>query len=136
VSESDKNTVRNARACGVTYGSVTSSVRTLSRRRECTSAAVLSLRGLGWSGSTLLSESIAVELRPSAQGLSDPVLGTGGSYGGRDLRRGRGGLGLLDSDAARRAGAGAADHTGIGVYPSSEPRADAIEAGSQQRHLH
>jgi MFS family permease len=43
--------------------------------------------GLGWSatmvaGSTLLSDSIAVELRPSAQGLSDLVMGLAGASAG------------------------------------------------------
>jgi MFS family permease len=43
--------------------------------------------GLGWSatmvaGSTLLSESIPVELRPSAQGLSDLVMGLAGASAG------------------------------------------------------
>jgi MFS family permease len=43
--------------------------------------------GLGWSatmvaGSTLLSESIPVELRASAQGLSDLVMGLAGATAG------------------------------------------------------
>jgi MFS family permease len=43
--------------------------------------------GLGWSatmvaGSTLLSDSIPVELRPSAQGLSDLVMGLAGATAG------------------------------------------------------
>jgi MFS family permease len=43
--------------------------------------------GLGWSatmvaGSTLLSESIPVELRASAQGLSDLVMGLAGASAG------------------------------------------------------
>jgi MFS family permease len=43
--------------------------------------------GLGWSatmvaGSTLLSDSIAVELRPSAQGFSDLVMGLAGASAG------------------------------------------------------
>jgi MFS family permease len=43
--------------------------------------------GLGWSatmvaGSTLLSESVPVELRPSAQGLSDLVMGLAGASAG------------------------------------------------------
>jgi MFS family permease len=47
-------------------------------------AAGLMVLGLGWSatmvaGSTLLSESISVELRPSAQGLSDLVMGLAGA---------------------------------------------------------
>ncbi len=47
----------------------------------------LILLGLGWSatmvaGSTLLSQSISVELRPSAQGLSDLVMGLAGAGAG------------------------------------------------------
>jgi MFS family permease len=43
--------------------------------------------GLGWSatmvaGSTLLSESIPVELRASAQGLSDLIMGLAGALAG------------------------------------------------------
>jgi MFS family permease len=43
--------------------------------------------GLGWSatmvaGSTLLSESVSVELRASAQGLSDLVMGLAGASAG------------------------------------------------------
>jgi len=43
--------------------------------------------GLGWSatmvaGSTLLSDSVPVELRPSAQGLSDLVMGLAGATAG------------------------------------------------------
>jgi MFS family permease len=43
--------------------------------------------GLGWSatmvaGSTLLSDSIPVELRPSAQGLSDLIMGLAGATAG------------------------------------------------------
>jgi MFS family permease len=43
--------------------------------------------GLGWSatmvaGSTLLSDSISVELRPSAQGLSDLMMGLAGATAG------------------------------------------------------
>jgi len=50
-------------------------------------AAGLMLLGLGWSatmvaGSTLLSESVSVELRPSAQGLSDLVMGLAGASAG------------------------------------------------------
>jgi MFS family permease len=50
-------------------------------------AAGLMVLGLGWSatmvaGSTLLSESIPVELRPSAQGLSDLVMGLAGAMAG------------------------------------------------------
>jgi MFS family permease len=50
-------------------------------------AAALMLLGLGWSaamvaGSTLLSESIPVELRASAQGLSDLVMGLAGATAG------------------------------------------------------
>ena len=50
-------------------------------------AAGLMLLGLGWSatmvaGSTLLSESISVELRASAQGLSDLVMGLAGATAG------------------------------------------------------
>ena len=50
-------------------------------------AAGLMLLGLGWSatmvaGSTLLSESIPVELRASAQGLSDLVMGLAGAMAG------------------------------------------------------
>ena len=50
-------------------------------------AAGLMVLGLGWSatmiaGSTLLSESIPVELRPSAQGLSDLVMGLAGATAG------------------------------------------------------
>jgi MFS family permease len=47
----------------------------------------LMLLGLGWSstmvaGSTLLSESVAVELRPAAQGLSDLIMGLAGASAG------------------------------------------------------
>lgn len=50
-------------------------------------AAALMVLGLGWSaamvaGSTLLSESIPVELRASAQGLSDLVMGLAGATAG------------------------------------------------------
>ena len=50
-------------------------------------AAALMMLGLGWSatmvaGSTLLSESIPVELRPSAQGLSDLIMGLAGASAG------------------------------------------------------
>ena len=50
-------------------------------------AGGLMVLGLGWSatmvaGSTLLSESIPVELRPSAQGLSDLVMGLAGAMAG------------------------------------------------------
>jgi MFS family permease len=50
-------------------------------------AAGLMVLGLGWSatmvaGSTLLSESIQVELRASAQGLSDLVMGLAGATAG------------------------------------------------------
>ena len=50
-------------------------------------AGGLMLLGLGWSatmvaGSTLLSESISVELRASAQGLSDMVMGLAGAMAG------------------------------------------------------
>jgi MFS family permease len=50
-------------------------------------AAGLMVLGLGWSatmvaGSTLLSESIPVELRASAQGLSDLVMGLAGAMAG------------------------------------------------------
>ena len=50
-------------------------------------AGGLVLLGLGWSatmvaGSTLLSQSIPVELRPSAQGLSDLVMGLAGASAG------------------------------------------------------
>jgi MFS family permease len=50
-------------------------------------AAALMALGLGWSagmvaGSTLLSESIPVELRASAQGLSDLVMGLAGAAAG------------------------------------------------------
>ena len=47
----------------------------------------LGLLGLGWSGtmvagSTLLSESVPVEVRPSVQGLSDLAMGLAGAVGG------------------------------------------------------
>ncbi len=47
----------------------------------------LGLLGLGWSGtmvagSTLLSESVPVDVRPSVQGLSDVVMGLAGATGG------------------------------------------------------
>src|SRR5690606_9691748 len=47
----------------------------------------LSLLGLGWSGtmiggSTLLSESMPVEIRPAAQGLSDLVMGLAAAAAG------------------------------------------------------
>jgi MFS family permease len=50
-------------------------------------AAGLMTLGLGWSatmvaGSTLLSESIPVELRASAQGLSDLLMGLAGAMAG------------------------------------------------------
>jgi MFS family permease len=50
-------------------------------------AAALLVLGLGWSasivaGSTLLSESIPVELRASAQGLSDLLMGLAGATAG------------------------------------------------------
>jgi MFS family permease len=50
-------------------------------------AAALMVLGLGWSaamvaGSTLLSESIPVELRASAQGLSDMLMGLAGATAG------------------------------------------------------
>jgi MFS family permease len=50
-------------------------------------AGGLMVLGLGWSatmvsGSTLLSESIPVELRPSAQGLSDLIMGLAGATAG------------------------------------------------------
>jgi MFS family permease len=49
--------------------------------------AGLMLLGLGWSatmvsGSTLLSEAVPAELRPSAQGLSDLVMGLAGATAG------------------------------------------------------
>ncbi len=50
-------------------------------------AAGLMTLGLGWSasmvaGSTLFSESIPLELRPSAQGLSDLIMGLAGAMAG------------------------------------------------------
>ncbi|HET6211730.1 MAG TPA: MFS transporter [Micromonosporaceae bacterium] len=50
-------------------------------------AVGLALIGLGWSGtmvagSTLLSESVPVSVRPAAQGLSDAVMGVAGATGG------------------------------------------------------
>jgi MFS family permease len=50
-------------------------------------AVGLTLLGLGWSGtmvggSTLLSESIPADVRPSAQGLSDLVMGLAGASAG------------------------------------------------------
>jgi MFS family permease len=50
-------------------------------------AGALMLLGLGWSatmvaGSTLLSESVPVELRASAQGLSDLLMGLAGASAG------------------------------------------------------
>jgi MFS family permease len=47
----------------------------------------LTLLGLGWSGtmvagSTLLSESVTAEIRPSAQGLSDVIMGLAGASAG------------------------------------------------------
>jgi MFS family permease len=50
-------------------------------------AAGLMLLGLGWSctmvaGSTLLSESVPIELRASAQGLSDLTMGLAGASAG------------------------------------------------------
>jgi MFS family permease len=50
-------------------------------------AGALMLLGLGWSatmvsGSTLLSESVSVELRASAQGLSDLTMGLAGAVAG------------------------------------------------------
>lgn len=50
-------------------------------------AVALMTLGLGWSasmiaGSTLLSDSIPIELRPSAQGLSDLIMGLAGATAG------------------------------------------------------
>ena len=50
-------------------------------------AAGLALIGLGWSGtmvagSTLLSESVSLEVRPAAQGLCDVVMGVAGASAG------------------------------------------------------
>jgi MFS family permease len=50
-------------------------------------AGGLMVLGLGWSstmvaGSTLLSDSVPVELRPSAQGLSDLIMGLAGALAG------------------------------------------------------
>jgi len=50
-------------------------------------AVGLTLLGLGWSGtmvagSTLLSESVPVEVRPSVQGLSDVIMGLAGASAG------------------------------------------------------
>jgi MFS family permease len=50
-------------------------------------AIALTLLGLGWSGtmvggSTLLTESVAPELRPSAQGVSDLIMGLAGASAG------------------------------------------------------
>ncbi len=50
-------------------------------------AVGLTLLGLGWSGtmiggSTLLSEAVAAEIRPSAQGLSDLTMGLAGASAG------------------------------------------------------
>ncbi|MFB9234432.1 MFS transporter [Plantactinospora siamensis] len=50
-------------------------------------AVGLALLGLGWSGtmvagSTLLSESVPVDLRPAAQGLSDLIMGLAGASAG------------------------------------------------------
>jgi MFS family permease len=50
-------------------------------------SVAMTLLGLGWSGtmvagSTLLSESVPVEIRPSVQGLSDVVMGLAGATGG------------------------------------------------------
>jgi MFS family permease len=50
-------------------------------------SAGLTLLGLGWSGtmvggSTLLSESVPVLVRPAAQGLSDALMGLAGATGG------------------------------------------------------
>jgi MFS family permease len=50
-------------------------------------AVGLLILGLGWSatmvaGSSLLSESVSPELRPSAQGLSDLIMGLGGAVAG------------------------------------------------------
>jgi MFS family permease len=47
----------------------------------------LMVLGLGWSctvvaGSTMLSESVPVDLRPSAQGLSDAIMGLAGAVAG------------------------------------------------------
>jgi MFS family permease len=50
-------------------------------------ATGLMVLGMGWSstmvaGSTLLSESVSVDVRPSAQGLSDVVMGLAGASAG------------------------------------------------------
>ncbi len=55
-------------------------------------AVGMMLLGLGWSatmvaGSTLLSESVPAELRASAQGLSDLIMGLAGAIRRRDLGR-------------------------------------------------
>jgi MFS family permease len=57
-------------------------------KHDATRLAIgLMLLGLGWSatmvaGSTLLSQSMSVELRPSTQGLSDLVMGLAGALSG------------------------------------------------------
>ena len=56
-------------------------------RQTAPLAGSLMLLGLGWSatmvaGSTLLSESVPAELRPSAQGLSDLAMGLAGASAG------------------------------------------------------
>jgi MFS family permease len=67
----------------------------------------LTLLGLGWSGtmiggSTLLSESVAAEIRPSVQGLSDMAMGLAGASAGAlsGVAMDGGGYGLVAGLAA------------------------------------
>ena len=81
--------------------------------------AGLLLLGLGWScgliaGSTLVTESVAAELRPTAQGGTDLLMGLGAALAGvvggtaarrRRLRAGVGGVGRAGPAARRGVGA-------------------------------
>ena len=106
-------------------------------------AAALMALGLGWSaamvaGSTLLSESVPVELRASAQGLSDLVMGLAGATAGAisGVIVAAWGYSMLTLFAAvmtaplivswARGGRGGINQTG-----SSEPRLSAL--GGQRR---
>jgi MFS family permease len=72
---------------GITVLLVACAVAGTAGHHSAALAAGLMLLGLGWSGtmvagSTLLSESVPVELRASAQGLSDLVMGLAGASAG------------------------------------------------------
>jgi predicted MFS family arabinose efflux permease len=101
-------------------------------------AAGLMVLGLGWSatmvaGSTLLSESISVELRASAQGLSDLVMGLAGALAGAlsGVIVDAWGYSILTLLAALAT----APLLLLASLSSSrsDDRADAVEAGDRQR---